>query len=176
MQLSWQSIGPARHRRRFDSPERQGIFLPESTFNADSLTVSVHPRVQSRALTSVRTLKILQSMSEFGGLWKHSNTQHASQVEQRDSVTNGIPRGKQPEFTITEILVGQQSCKIHTARANYQCPPSSPRPTPTPTPVFFSSLKCPVIFAETMHTTFLCQIKRRCLTNEIVQIHVIEKE
>ena len=27
--------------RRFDSPMRQGIFLPESTFSADSLTVSV---------------------------------------------------------------------------------------------------------------------------------------
>ena len=37
----------------------QGIFLPESTFSADSLTMSIHPRVQSHALTSVRTLKIL---------------------------------------------------------------------------------------------------------------------
>ena len=27
----------------FDSPLRQGIFLPESTFSADSLTVSVQP-------------------------------------------------------------------------------------------------------------------------------------
>ena len=33
-------------------------FLPESTFSADSLSVPVHPRVQSHALTSVRTLKI----------------------------------------------------------------------------------------------------------------------
>ena len=46
----------------------EGIFLPESTFSADSLTVSGHPRVQSHAFTSVRTLKILQSVSEFGGL------------------------------------------------------------------------------------------------------------
>ena len=37
---------------------RQGIFLPESTFSADSLTMSVHPLVQLHALTSVRTLKI----------------------------------------------------------------------------------------------------------------------
>ena len=37
------SIGPARRRRRFDSPVWQGIFLLESTFSADSLTVSVHP-------------------------------------------------------------------------------------------------------------------------------------
>ena len=36
-----------------------GIFLPESTFSADSLTVSLHPRVLSHVLTSVRTLKIL---------------------------------------------------------------------------------------------------------------------
>ena len=32
-----------RRTGRFDSPVRQGIFLPESTFGADSLTVSVHP-------------------------------------------------------------------------------------------------------------------------------------
>ena len=37
-----------------------GFFLPESTFSADSLTVSVHSRVQSHALSSARTLiKIL---------------------------------------------------------------------------------------------------------------------
>ena len=35
------------------------IFLPESAFSADSLAVSIHPYVQSHALTSVRTLKIL---------------------------------------------------------------------------------------------------------------------
>ena len=52
----------------------QGFFffsLPELTFSADSLTMSVPPRVQPHALTSVCTLKILWSMSEFGGLWKH---------------------------------------------------------------------------------------------------------
>ena len=50
---------------------------PESTFRTDSLLVSVHPRVQSHALTSVRMIKILQSMSEFGGLWQHKHTHHA---------------------------------------------------------------------------------------------------
>ena len=35
------------------------------------LRVSVHPRVQSHALKSVRALKILWFMSEFGGLWKY---------------------------------------------------------------------------------------------------------
>ena len=36
-----------------------GSWISESTFSADSLTVSVHPRVLLHALTSVRTLKIL---------------------------------------------------------------------------------------------------------------------
>ena len=43
---------------RFPGAARD-FFLLESTFSADSLTVSVHPRVQSHAFTSVRTLKIL---------------------------------------------------------------------------------------------------------------------
>ena len=58
-------------------PVQQGILLPEFTFNADSLCFSIHPSVQLHALTSVRMLKILHSMSEFGGLWKHENIQHA---------------------------------------------------------------------------------------------------
>ena len=48
---------------------RQGIFLPESTFSADSLTVSVHLRVQKHALTYVHTLKIrcsCQSSVDYG--------------------------------------------------------------------------------------------------------------
>ena len=45
--------------RFFNSPVRQGIFLAESTFSADSLTVSVHPHVWSRVLTSVHMWKIL---------------------------------------------------------------------------------------------------------------------
>ena len=51
--------------------EWQGIFLPESIFSADSLKMSIQPHVRLYALTSVHTLKILQSMSEFDGLWKH---------------------------------------------------------------------------------------------------------
>ena len=57
--IVWQSVGTARCWLRFDSPVRQGIFLPVSTFSAESLTVSVHPRVQSHALKCVRTLKDL---------------------------------------------------------------------------------------------------------------------
>ena len=33
---------------RFDSPVRQGIFIPESTFSADSLSVSVYTPVCGR--------------------------------------------------------------------------------------------------------------------------------
>ena len=49
--------------RGFESPVRQGIVLPESTFSADCLTVSLRPRVQSHASTSVRTLKISNTES-----------------------------------------------------------------------------------------------------------------
>ena len=42
-----------------NSPVRQEIFFPESTFSADSLSVSIHPRVQSLALTPVCMIKIL---------------------------------------------------------------------------------------------------------------------
>ena len=55
------------------------FFSQESTFSADSLLVSLHPRVKSHALTSVHTLKILLSMSEFGGLWQLKHTQHSPQ-------------------------------------------------------------------------------------------------
>ena len=40
----------------------KGFFLPESTFSTDSLTCVRTFRVQSHALTSVRTLKSPQSM------------------------------------------------------------------------------------------------------------------
>ena len=46
-------------------------FSPKANFSEDSLTVSVHPHVQSHAFTSVRTLKVPLSMSEFGGLRKY---------------------------------------------------------------------------------------------------------
>ena len=46
MWLSWRSIRPAHCRHRFDSTVRQGIFLPESPFGADSSTVSVHHRAR----------------------------------------------------------------------------------------------------------------------------------
>ena len=58
MWLSWYSIRSACCRHRFDSPVRQEIFLLASTFGADSLTVSVKPRVQSHAFIYVCMLKI----------------------------------------------------------------------------------------------------------------------
>ena len=77
----WSSMDRASDRHAADEgtipPVQQGILLPEFTFNADSLCFSIHPSVQLHALTSVRMLKILHSMSEFGGLWKHENIQHA---------------------------------------------------------------------------------------------------
>ena len=76
--LGWgcSSVGRASDQHAADAgsiPQcGKGFFFLELTFSADSLMVSVHPRVQSHAFTSVRTLKIPWSMSEFGGLWlKH---------------------------------------------------------------------------------------------------------
>ena len=43
---------------RFPGAARD-FFLPELTFSANSLTLSIHPPVQPHALTSLRTLKIL---------------------------------------------------------------------------------------------------------------------
>ena len=56
MLLSWWTDTPSTQVR---FPDAARDFLLESTFSADSLKVSVYPRVQSQALTSVPTLKIL---------------------------------------------------------------------------------------------------------------------
>ena len=56
---------------RFPGAARDFCLLQESTFSADSLTVSVHPRAQSHVLTYVLVLKTMYSLSEFGELWKH---------------------------------------------------------------------------------------------------------
>ena len=62
MQLSWlkhRTGTPPTWVQWFDSPVRQGIFLLELTFSADSLTVSVYSFAHSHAFTSVRALKVL---------------------------------------------------------------------------------------------------------------------
>ena len=57
----------------FGSRAWPGIFLPESTFSADSFTVSVHPHVQPHAVTSVCTLKI-PNIGSHTFVWTHENT------------------------------------------------------------------------------------------------------
>ena len=67
--------------RRTDTPLGQvrlpgaaSDFIPESTFSADSLTVSIlEASVQLHALTSVRTLKI-SSTGRHAFVWTHENT------------------------------------------------------------------------------------------------------
>ena len=69
------STGRASDRHAADAgsiPQCGKGFFSQTQLSVHSLLrVSVHPRVQSHAFTSVRTLKIPWSMSEFGGLWKH---------------------------------------------------------------------------------------------------------
>ena len=63
---------------------RQGIFLPESTFSADSLTLYVHPRAQSHVFTNVLTQRSrspCQSLVDFG------NTKTPSMYLRLDSAT-----------------------------------------------------------------------------------------
>ena len=62
---------------------RQGIFLLESTFSADSLMVFVQPPppMLSHASTSVRTLKILNT-SSYATVWTQENTAHTSRSGQ----------------------------------------------------------------------------------------------
>ena len=78
LHLGWgcSSVGRASDRHAADAgsiPRCGKGFFSQSQLSVQtrSLTVSVHPRAQSHAFTSVRTLKIPSSMSEFGGLWKH---------------------------------------------------------------------------------------------------------
>ena len=52
MQLSWQSIGPARRRRRFDFPVRQGIFSPRVNFQC---RLSYGVRTQQCAMACIYT-------------------------------------------------------------------------------------------------------------------------
>ena len=53
----------------------KGFFIPESASNADCLTVSLQPRVQSHAATSVSTLQI-PNIGSHTIVWTHGNTAH----------------------------------------------------------------------------------------------------
>ena len=74
-------------------PVRPGIFLPESTFSADSFTVSIHPHVPPHALSPC------QSSVDYG------NTKTPNMDHRLGSMTvaAGFLQGKQPEFTTGEI-------------------------------------------------------------------------
>ena len=75
------SVGRASDRHAADagSIARCGKeFSPQSQLSVQILFRCSY--VQSHASTSVRTIKILYSMSEFGGLWQHRHTQHASKA------------------------------------------------------------------------------------------------
>ena len=69
------SVGRASDRRAADAgsiPRCGKGFSSQSQLSVQILLrCPYNPRVQSHALTSVCTLKILWSMSEFGGLWRH---------------------------------------------------------------------------------------------------------
>ena len=56
VQLVGHRTGTSPTQVRFPGVARD-FFLLESSFSADSPTVSAHPQVHSHALTSVRTLK-----------------------------------------------------------------------------------------------------------------------
>ena len=62
-------------------PSFVGIFLPELTFNADSLMVFEHPCVQLSALTFVWELKISSNGSHTTVL-THKNTAHTRSTHQ----------------------------------------------------------------------------------------------
>ena len=52
--------------------------------------------IRTHTKDHVRTLKIMSSMSEFGGLWKHENNQHALYPRRRNvaaQVDGGIKNG-----------------------------------------------------------------------------------
>ena len=67
------SVGKASDQHAADAgsiPRCGEVFFSQSQISVQTLTVSVHRNMQSHAFTAARTLKILWSMSEFGGLRK----------------------------------------------------------------------------------------------------------
>ena len=85
----WQFLWGCGHGSGF--LVRQGIFLPESTFSADSYGVHAHsPSVQSHASRSVRMLKIPNAGSHTT-VWTHSNTAHTDKNGWRRSCGSSNP-------------------------------------------------------------------------------------
>ena len=92
-------------------PVQQGIFLPESTFSADSFMVSVHPRVQSRSFICAHVKDPVV----------HVRVQRITETLKHPACTvgwvarlfaAGFHQGTQPEFPIGEIPLGQYGGKI----------------------------------------------------------------
>ena len=84
MEPSWQSMGPACSRCKFDSLVRERIFLPESTVSADSLTVSVHPPIAIACIyicahvkdpvVHVRVQWIMETLKHLACMWGLGST------------------------------------------------------------------------------------------------------
>ena len=94
-------------------PQRitSGLHLSMQTL----LHVSVHPRLQSYALSSARTLQILQSMSRVR--WIIGNIKTPSKHRRLSSATLSqlaFP-AKQPEFPMEEIPMGQYRRKKNSS-------------------------------------------------------------
>ena len=62
----------------------------------------------------VRTLKIMQSMSEFSGLWKHENTAHRRRKKKGSAVLwlLAFPGESSPNFLC--VALGQESYLIES--------------------------------------------------------------
>ena len=58
-------------------PSAARDFSPTVSFQC-RLSYGAHTPLRAIVLTFMRTLKTLQSMSEFDGLWKHKNAEHES--------------------------------------------------------------------------------------------------
>ena len=77
------------------------VSFSESKCCADSLSVCPTPVcIRTHKNDHVRTLKILQSTSEFGGLQKHENTARRKKTTgyKRRTMAARFPRGKVPKF------------------------------------------------------------------------------
>ena len=111
------SIGPARCRCRFDSPVRQGIFLPESTFSADSYGVRTPPC--AIACTYI-CAHVKDPVVHVKVRWIMETLKHpACTVGWVARLSQlAFPWGKQPAFPMGEIPLGQYTNTTTTTTNN----------------------------------------------------------
>ena len=107
--LSWWSIGPARRRRWFDSPLRQGFF-PESFFSVDSLTVSVHSHIYAIACTYAHVIDLVVDVR---ARWIMEKLKHSacSAGWVARLCCNWLSPGKATRIFQREIPLGRYGCK-----------------------------------------------------------------